>query len=88
MMERFITDCGFKTPPMKVEVFDSNKILKKEYDTLPGFQLDRYVMSLHPKSSLSIRFLGSDEDSPFCVDVYEGNNFIERHLGKYGTKIL
>lgn len=83
-MERFITDCEFKTPSMKIRVFDRNKILKREYDTPPGFRLESYVMSLHPNSSLSIRFLGRD----FCVDVYEGDDFIERHLGKYEEKIL
>ncbi len=88
MMERFITNCEFKTPSMKVKVFDENLVFKKEYVVSPGFQLECYVMSLHPKSSLSIRFLDSDEESSFCVDVYEGDNFIERHLGKYETKIL
>nr|QBK86037.1 MAG: hypothetical protein LCMAC101_06320 [Marseillevirus LCMAC101] len=81
-MERFITDCEFKTPAMNVKVFDNSKNLKKEYDVPPGFQLEQYVMSLHPRSSLSIGFVGGD----FCIDVYKGKNLVERHVGKYETE--
>ena len=81
-METFVTDCEFKTPSMKVKVFGSDKILKREYDTPPGFRLEMYVTSLYPESMLTIRFILGD----FCVDVYGGENnsvFLERHLGKY-----
>jgi len=83
IMDSFISNCEFKTPPMKVKVFDKNGILKKEYDTPPGFQLDRYVMSLHPKLDISFGLLGED----FRVDAHKGETLVERHVGIYKTKI-
>ena len=87
-MECFVTDCEFKTPSMKVKVFDNNKKFKEEYDAPPGFQLDRYVMSLYPKSMISMRFLDRDEyiGKCLCVDIYEKDKFIGRYLGVYKTK--
>jgi hypothetical protein len=78
-MENFVTDCKHKTPAMLVKVFDQSLHFKRKYTAPPGFQLEKYVLSLHPRSSLCIRLLAED----FCVDIYEENEFLGRYLGIY-----
>jgi hypothetical protein len=50
----FISQNHSKTPPMEVDVIDRGGKVIDFYDAPTGFQIDRYVLSLYPKSTLMV----------------------------------
>ena len=78
-MERFVSESPFKTRPLEVNVTDNDGNVIRTYITPAGFQLERYVASIHPNASLEL-----DHTVGFAVKVYDqDNNKIETHTGVY-----
>jgi hypothetical protein len=85
-MDQFVTDCPHKTPPMIIHVYDANGLCLYSYNAPAGFQLDRYVSSLHPLATSTIQFTQNKTNltkKDFRVDIHENHVFIGTHLGIY-----
>lgn len=85
-MNAFISDSPAKTRPMKVRIYDNNRMVTRIYDTLAGFQLERYVHSLYPSATISVDFTPPDDDlgeKVFRVQVIDQGKLVETHLGIY-----
>jgi hypothetical protein len=82
-MEQFISDSPVKTPAMKVNIIQNKKIIES-YDAPSGFQLEKYVGSIHPHATLQICFPQDESGKCFKVDVCDDNMQVtETHLGIY-----
>lgn len=85
-MEQFISNSPSVTPAMKVIVTNECGDIHKTYEVEPGFQLEKYVASLHPNATLNIDFpknINNKNTHDFRVKVYDEKKMIEIHLGVY-----
>ena len=83
-MEKFISDSPSKTPRMQVNVMDSDGTFIEQYDVPQGFQLEKYVNSIHPDSTLQITFPKIGPNRHFKVDICDDNlKIMQTHLGLY-----
>lgn len=84
-MEKFITECPIKTKAMKVHVTNKNNF-HYFYDVPAGFQLEKYISSLYPNSSLILTFPKNENNNTkrdFKVEVHDEFGIIETHWGIY-----
>jgi len=83
-MEKYVTDCPFKTPPMSVTIKrNPGGQITKIYDVPAGFQLDRYVGDLHPNCVLLMDYPKEGVFRCFRVKVLDGDKLVETHIGVY-----
>ena len=84
-MEQFITHSSSKMPAMSVTVMNNQGEIQKTYDVPAGFQLERYVGSLYPNTTLTIDFPKNKNNHnmhDFRVKVSD-TYVMETHLGVY-----
>jgi len=82
-MDQFISNSPVKTPAMKVNIIKNKKIVES-YDAPEGFQLEKYVGSIYPNTTLQITFPTNESSKCFKVDVCDDNMQVtETHLGIY-----
>ena len=78
----FISESPYKTPPMTVNVYDADNKIIDTFEAPAGYQLERYVSSIHPNLDLRIKMSTTD----FNVKVFDNDVLAKIYNGVYQKK--
>lgn len=84
-MNEFVSS-DLNTLPLRIAVLDSFGNVIRRYRAPANFQLDKYVLSLHPDATLKLTYPKTENEQSRCdvqAEVYINNVIMGMHTGVY-----